>query len=170
MSDLTELAIDLGTLENKIVDDQFLQIVNQYIPIDKIELLMDKIFQKWNVEVKDVSHILNSIAVTVRLHYRNPVTEKMEYQDGVGASKIQVEKGQNASNLQAIKPDAITMALPSAKSEAIKDAADHIGTIFGRNVSRKDTIEFNPTYATTEAKEAMAKQREEIRSQLNANN
>lgn len=188
MTNLTKLAVNLNTLDERIVDDEFLEIVNQdppanivknhpmvagvkYIPIDKIELMMTKIFQKWNVEVLKTEQILNSVCVTVRLHYRNPVTEEMTFQDGVGAMKVQVEKGENASNLQKIKPDAIMLALPAAKSYAIKDAAEHIGKVFGRDLNRKDVIAFNPSYATDEAKTAMDSKKEEVRKRLlNENN
>jgi hypothetical protein len=37
---------------------------------------------------------------------------------------------------------AVTMALPIAKSVAIKDACDHFGDLFGANLNRKDTIQF----------------------------
>ncbi len=39
------------------------------------------------------------------------------------------------------------MALPSAKSYAIKDAADHLGSLFGRDLNRKDAPAFSPTYS-----------------------
>jgi ABC-type transporter lipoprotein component MlaA len=34
------------------------------------------------------------------------------------------------------------MALPIAKTFAIKDATGHLGKIFGRDLNRKDTIPF----------------------------
>ena len=181
------MALDSNILDERIVDDEFLEIVNQeppenivknhpmvsgvkYIPIDKVELMLTKVFQKWNIEVLKTEHILNSVCVTVRLHYRNPITKEDTFQDGVGAMKIQVEKGENASNLQKIIPDAIMLALPAAKSYAIKDAAEHIGKVFGRDLNRKDTMAFNPSYATEQAKEAMDAKKEAIRKQINENN
>lgn len=118
----------------------------KYIPIDKVELMLDKIFQLWRVEVLDAGQLLNSIYVTARLHYRHPITGEMEFQDGIGAVAIQVEKGKNASQLEWIKSDAIMKGLPAAKSFAIKDAAEHIGKLFGRDINRKDTMGFTASY------------------------
>lgn len=36
------------------------------------------------------------------------------------------------------------MAFPIAKTLAVKDAADHFGTLFGANLNRKDVIQFTP--------------------------
>ena len=41
-----------------------------------------------------------------------------------------------------INRGAITMALPIAKTVAVKDACDHFGNIFGANLNRKDYIEY----------------------------
>jgi len=178
---------DVNDLSSRIKEDKFLRVVNQnppsefvkdhplvkgvkYIPIDKIELMLTKIFQEWHIEILSVQQLLNSLAVTVRLHYTHPLTGEKLFQDGVGAVQIQVDKGENASNLSAIKPDAIMKGLPSAKSFAIKDAAEHIGVVFGRNMNRKDTIAFIPTYdnrTTLELLDANAKKKQAI---INAQN
>ena len=41
-----------------------------------------------------------------------------------------------------INRGAIAMALPIAKTLAVKDACDHFGNIFGANLNRKDYIEY----------------------------
>jgi hypothetical protein len=186
-NNLPMLIGDVNDLSSRIKEDKFLRVVNQnppsefvkdhplvkgvkYIPIDKIELMLTKIFQEWHIEILSVQQLLNSLAVTVRLHYTHPLTGEKLFQDGVGAVQIQVDKGENASNLSAIKPDAIMKGLPSAKSFAIKDAAEHIGVVFGRNMNRKDTIAFIPTYdnrTTLELLDANAKKKQAI---INAQN
>jgi hypothetical protein len=45
------------------------------------------------------------------------------------------------------------MALPSAKSYAIKDAAEHFGAIFGRDLNRKDIIQFSGAHTKEEVVE-----------------
>lgn len=119
-----------------------------YIPIDRVENLLTVIFQEWKAEVIEFKQLFNSVSVHVRLHYRHPVTREWSYHDGLGAVGVQTDKGEAASNLNAIKQDAVTKALPSAKSFAIKDAADHLGKLFGRDINRKDNIEFKPAYNT----------------------
>ena len=179
---LALLSEDVGTLEDNIVKDKFNAIVNtptpaalvkehplqkgvKYIPIDKVETLLTRIFQQWYVEVLREGQLLNSIYVTVRLHYLHPLTGEWLHQDGVGAVQIQVDKGETASNLAAIKPNAIMLGLPSAKSYAIKDAAEHIGKLFGRDLNRKDTMAFTPSYAPKSDEEKKA----EIRNRVKPN-
>lgn len=157
--------IDLTTSEAKLIKskrDQLNTILNiepkkewvlehpmtktKYIPIQIIENTLTTIFQEWSVEVKEVKQIFNSITVIVRVHYKDPITGDMRFQDGVGAAPLQVDKGSLASNMQAIKSNAVQLGLPAAKSYAIKDAVEHIGRLFGRDISRKDTPDFKPQY------------------------
>lgn len=114
----------------------------KYIPIDKVEFLLTAIFQQWYVEIIDVGSLFNSVYCTIRLHYRHRVTGEWLYQDGVGAQGMQTDKDARASDMSAIKQNAVTMGLPAAKSYAIKDAADHLGRMFGKDLNRKDTIPF----------------------------
>jgi len=161
MSELIKLIESEKLIEFK-KNDEFLAFINQsppdgwikphplasnvnYLPIDKVELLLKRIFQNYKVEILREGQLLNSIYVTVRLHYKHPI-EGWTYQDGTGAVPIQTDKGKNASELQWIKSDAIPKGLPAAVSFAIKDAADRIGDIFGGNINRKDTLEFSPMY------------------------
>lgn len=150
--------------------DEFLQIVNfappekfiknhplasgvKYLPIDKVELMLTKLFQQWRVEVLREGQLLNSVYVAVRLHYRDPISKEWTSQDGLGAVQIQVDKGENASNLAAIKSDAIMKGLPAAESFAVKDAAEKIGKLFGKDLNRRDALDFTPSYATEEKKQ-----------------
>ena len=132
----------LATTEN----NQGQKVPSEYLPIDKVEFMLDRIFQEWKIEVLSASVMFQSIAVTVRLHYKNPVTGEWAFHDGVGAKSVQTNKGASAADLSAIKDAAVQMALPSAKSYAIKDAAEHLGAIFGRDLNRRDTIMFAGAY------------------------
>lgn len=116
-----------------------------YLPIDKVEFLLDRIFQQWRVEVKEYKQLFNSVTCSIRLHYKDPITQEWSYHDGVGAVGIQTDKGKAASDLTAVKQDAVMKALPAAKSYAIKDAAEHFGALFGRDLNRKDTLAFSPS-------------------------
>jgi hypothetical protein len=112
----------------------------KYIPIDKVEYLLTKIFIDWYPEIKEIKLIGNSINCIVRLHYRNPITQEMQWVDGVGACPVQTDAGEKASDFDKIKSDAIMKASPAAKSYAIKDAAECLGRIFGKDLNRKDTV------------------------------
>lgn len=182
-SDLVLLAEATGNIKEMKLHDDFQVVVNsepprafvkdhpmatgvKYVPIDKIELMLDKIFQQWYVEVIDSGQLLNSIFVTVRLYFLHPVSQQWQHQDGVGAATIQVDKGENASNLSAVKSNAIMLALPAAKSYAIKDAAEHIGKLFGRDLNRKDTMAFTPSYGTPEVVSEMDAKKQQLKDRL----
>jgi hypothetical protein len=117
---------------------------HKYLPIDKVEYFLDKIFKRYRIEVIKTGMLMNTVECTVRLHYWNPVTNEWDFHDGVGAAEIQTEKGSGSLKLDMtnVNRGAITMALPIAKTFAIKDAADHIGRIFGRDLNRKDIVNF----------------------------
>ena len=117
---------------------------HKYLPIDKVEHLMRKIFKKYNIEITGQGTAFNGVWVTVRIHYFNPALNAMQYQDGIGASQLQTAKGTSPADLANINHGAISMAFPIAKTLAIKDAADLIGNIFGANLNRREAVEFKP--------------------------
>ena len=152
----------LKLAKEKADRDQFLKVLNQnppakwvkkhpiagieYIPIEIIENTLTMLFQDWHVEVKEAIALFNSVAVTVRVHYRDPLTGEMRFQDGVGASPMQIDKGQTFS-ASSMKTNAVQIGLPAAKSYAIKDAVEHIGKLFGRDIGRKNALDFTPRYS-----------------------
>lgn len=139
----------------------------RYIPIDKVEMMLTKIFQQWRVEILGSGQLLNAVYVNIRLHYKHPISGDWSFQDGTGAMAIQVDKGKNASDLGAIKSNAIMLGLPAAKSYAIKDAAENIGKVFGRDLNRKDTMAFSPSYSTQQGKVLATKQKNALKEKLN---
>lgn len=119
----------------------------EYIPIEKVEFMLTRIFQEWRVEVMGWQALFNSVAVHIRLHYRNPVSGEWSYHDGLGAVGVQTDAGASAAELDKIKSDAIMKALPAAESYAVKDAAEKLGKLFGKDLNRKDVIAFRGAYA-----------------------
>ena len=114
-----------------------------YLPIDKVEYLLKRLFRLYKIEVLETKTILNTVSVSVRIHYLHPVTNEWLFHDGVGAQEIQTNKdtGSLKLDMSNINRGAIMMALPIAKTIAVKDACDHFGKLFGSDLNRKDTIE-----------------------------
>lgn len=135
---------------------------HKYLPIDKVEYLLRRCFKQYRIEVIKTGMLMNAIEVTVRVHYYNPATGTMEFHDGVGACELQTTKGSGALKLDMsnVNKGAVTMALPIAKTIAIKDACDHFGDLFGANLNRKDVANFKgdaellTAEAVNDAKEA----------------
>lgn len=119
----------------------------KYIPIEKVEFLLTRIFQEWRVEVIDFKQMFNAVSCHVRLHYKNPISGEWSFHDGLGAVGIQTDAGKSASDLNAIKQNAIMLALPAAESYAVKDAAEKLGELFGKNLNRKETLAFSGAYS-----------------------
>lgn len=112
-----------------------------YIPIGIMEQLLTYIYGEWWVEVKEVSMMADAATVTVRLHYKDRfIDNQWKYVDGIGACGFQKDKSND--QFKDYKLVAAQMAVPSAKTFAIKDAAESLGNIFGANLNRKDVIDF----------------------------
>lgn len=155
---LSEL-YDVANIETLFKKDQFNLLMNQqpepkwiqvnkfagnskYIPIGILETLLQRVFKDFRIEVMREGTMFNSVYVTIRLHYLHPITNEWSYHDGVGSAQIQTSSGASPADLSSINNNAVMMALPMAKSYAIKDACDHFGKLFGRDLNRKDTMGF----------------------------
>lgn len=124
----------------KVKNDKNESVPSRYLTIEKIEFLLTRIFGRWSVEVVGYSQLFQSVAVHVKLKVENPVDGTYIIMDGLGAAPIQTDSGASAADLSKIKSAAVTMALPSAESYAIKDAAEKLGKIFGKDLNRRDVL------------------------------
>ncbi len=124
----------------------------KYLPIDKVEFMLTKIFGEWRVEILSEGQMFNSVYVKVRLHYKRPTDGEWSFHDGLGAVGVQTDKGASASDLSAIKQDAIMKALPAAESYAVKDAAEKLGVLFGKDLNRKETMAYEASFAEVNEK------------------
>ena len=115
----------------------------KYIPIERVEYLLTRLFLKWRVEVKQIQVVANSCVVTVRLHYQNIEDNQWSWQDGIGAAPIHTNKDAGAMEWDKVKTDSVMKAAPAAESYAVKDAAEKIGKIFGKDLNRKDEVMYN---------------------------
>lgn len=113
---------------------------HKYIPIDKVEYLMRKIFKKYRIEILREGTSFNGVYVCVRVHYLNPVSNDWDYHDGIGAIHLQVKSGKSPADLSNINNGALSMAYPLAKTLAIKDACDMFGKLFGSDLNRRETL------------------------------
>ena len=101
-NDQLNLLLNQPTPEKWIKDHPFAKNV-KYIPIDKVEFLLTRIFQEWKVEIIKYSALFNSVSCHIRLHYKNPISGEWSFHDGVGAVGVQTDAGKSAADLGAIK-------------------------------------------------------------------
>lgn len=116
----------------------------KYLPIDKVEHLLRKIFKAYKIEITGNGTAFNAVWVSVRVHYKDIITGEWLYHDGIGAAQLQTAKGTSAADLANINNGAVMMALPIAKTLSIKDACDMFGSLFGANLNRRDVVNYEP--------------------------
>jgi hypothetical protein len=102
-----------------------------YLPIERCEWLMQKLFEDVEYEIQREGLLANSVYVAVRVWYTNPVTGKRLHQDGVGAIDVQTKAGASPTDFTQIVSGALNRNLPTAESYARKNAMQKIGKIFG---------------------------------------
>ncbi len=149
--DISELLRHLNTEPPKSWIKKHPQVAKvRYMPIERIEMILDQIFQEWKVEVVTFQQIVTSLAVHVRLHYKHPVTAQWTYHDGLGAVPIEMKSGsKDRTDLNSVNIMAVQKNLPAAKSYAIRNAATHIGKFLGRDLNR-DEVAYSTPYANEE--------------------
>ena len=142
------------------VNDTFVTLLNQppkpewvkthpfikgykYLPIERVEYLLKKILKRYRIEITGQGQSFNGVWVTVRLHYLNPISNEWDFHDGIGAVELQTAKGTSPADLANINNGALGMAMPVAKTRAVKDATDHLGKLFGSDLNRKDDIAYS---------------------------
>lgn len=96
----------------------------RYLPIDKVEWLLFRLFENWNL---DITHIISSDKKCI-------VGVSISYKVGRSAYK---KAGVGSCDIGSQFTSAST-AFPAAKSIAIRDAAEMIGNVFGANLNRKN--------------------------------
>lgn len=128
------------TAKKKVINEkgQEVNVPIDYIPIEIIEYLTTSIFVKTRTEVKHVQMIANSVQVTVRVHFLDPITGEWDWEDGVGAAPLRTKHGATASDFSALQDSAVQTGVPAAKTYAEKDAWGKKGKLFGRDLNRSD--------------------------------
>jgi hypothetical protein len=122
-----------------VVNGAKVKVPIKFMPIERTEWLLTNVFVRWRVKVKKVQLIANSVTVTVRLYYYDHVLGKWNWQDGVGAQPLQTDQGAGATDFNKIKSNAVQIAAPAAESYAVKDAAEKIGKLFGKDMNRAES-------------------------------
>lgn len=139
-----------------IKDDKIIK-GNRYLPIERVEYLLTMIFGKWEVIVKDVKIIANSVVVTITLRVKDPLNQnEWMSQDGIGATPLSTRQGAGATDFNQMLTAAVRTGAPSAESFAIKDAAEKFGKIFGKDLNRRDEIGYkDPLHSSIDAVEKL---------------
>lgn len=134
-----------------------------FLPIDKIEYLFARIYGGYSCRINDVKVIANSVCVTVTILVTNPITGLTESHDGIGAAPIQTDQGKGAMDWNYAKSSGVQIAAPAAETYAIKDAAEKFGKLFGKDLSRKDTLSYDSILKEASKNDQIS---DEVKSQI----
>jgi len=144
---------------------------SQYIPIAIIEKRLDEMYAGlWSVDDCVIQVVANSVLCTLNLKVVHPIAKMIIGRAGVGAIPIQLNKGEKEMSFSTIKSDAIRKNAPAAKSQALRNAAQSLGMIFGRSLNREDVADYEPISEQVEAFEPLFHEARELlrSSSLNA--
>lgn len=109
-----------------------------YLPITAIERLLDGLFEWWEVDIKREGQLANGFYVIVTVSAKIPQSDIVLSSDGIGFAELQTKKGASPTDFTQLMQGAGVLAVPRAKTEAIKNAVKSFGNLFGRNILRKD--------------------------------
>lgn len=118
------------------------------INISFVETNLDNVFHGcWGTRNFNTKVITNEVVGELELYYWHPVLEREFTRVGAAAIQIMVdrapenvtgqEKNAWANNPLNKKPNALDMAYPKLKVECLKNAAQGLGKLFGRDINRK---------------------------------
>jgi hypothetical protein len=153
------MSTEIVKLENNLVIEKMTKFLNadipegktkkhngvNYLPIGYIEMELDSIFSGlWSIENIRTTVMLNSIVCELDLKIYRPEIGIWITRSGVGAVPIQLQKDQKIITGESIQTFAFQKGAPAAKAFALKNAAQSLGAVFGRNINRDYELEYRP--------------------------
>ena len=127
------------------------------VVISHIEMTLDEMFfGQWKTEGFRWQTIANEVQGTLELVVVHPVTGYEIRRTGAASVVITVDRvpdqikddpqlrNQWALSPSNKKPNALDMAFPKLKAECLKNAAQSLGKVFGRDLNRKNKDTYKP--------------------------
>lgn len=132
------------------------------IPISHIEMLLDTyFFGLWKTQNFTSKQILNELVGEVELHFFHPVAKEWLVRIGAGSIVITQKKETDVKDFLVYKQkNALDLAYPKLKAECIKNAAQSIGKLFGRDINRNadKVANYSPFDITTNYEDSIKNQ------------
>jgi hypothetical protein len=127
------------------------------LPISFVEMTLDELYLGiWGTNNFTTKFISNEVVGELELWVKHPITGDIITRSGAAGIIIQMDKapdnltGQEknnwALNPSNKKPNALDLGYPKLKAECVKNAAQSLGKIFGRDLNRKKNDKFNAAY------------------------
>ena len=126
------------------------------LAISFVEMTLDELFfGQWDTQNFKWQAIANEVQGSLELVVVHPVTGKFITRVGAASVIITVDKvpdsikdNQQERNRWALdpsnkKPNALDLSFPKLKSECLKNAAQSLGKVFGRDLNRRESDQYN---------------------------
>lgn len=108
------------------------------IPISYIETTLDEFFLGlWETEKFQWNVIANEVVGSIELVVTHPISGEKLRRTGAASIQIMVDKGADAMDITRKKANALDMGFPKLKAECLKNAAQSLGKLFGRDLNRQ---------------------------------
>lgn len=116
------------------------------LPISFVEMTLDELYLGlWETTNPNYQQVFNEVIGSLVLVVTNPVTGKKQRRAGYGSVVITQDKDAQIADFNMTKKkNALDLAFPKLKAECVKNAAQSLGKIFGRDINRKKTDTFKP--------------------------
>jgi hypothetical protein len=133
------------------------------LPISFVEMTLDELYLgQWSTQNFVWSAIGNEVQGSLELIVVHPITGQEIRRVGAASIVITVdslsdeekermtkqERNLHALNPENKKPNALDLGFPKLKAECLKNAAQSLGKVLGRDLNRKKADQFRPAYRT----------------------
>jgi len=123
--------------------------------VSHVETTLDEMFfGHWRTEAFKWQTISNEVTGSIELVVTHPITGVEIRRTGAASVIITMDKAPEglmgaernrwALNPDNKKPNALDMAFPKLKTECIKNAAQSLGKLFGRDLNRRNADQYRP--------------------------
>ena len=109
------------------------------LPISFVEMTLDELFLgQWELSDVHTQQVFNEVTGTGILTVWHPITGRPLKRAGFAAVVITQDSGAQLADFQTTKKkNALDLTYPKLKAEILKNAAQSLGKVFGRDVNRK---------------------------------
>lgn len=116
------------------------------LPISFIEMTLDELYLgQWETSEPVYSQIFNEIVGALVLTVWHPVTNRPIKRAGFASVVITQDAGARLADFNMTKKkNALDLTFPKLKAECVKNAAQSLGKVFGRDINRKEKDVFKP--------------------------
>lgn len=116
------------------------------LPISFVQMTLDEIFLgQWEMSDPTFQQIFNEVVGCAVLTVIHPITDKPIRRTGWASVVITQDKDAAMAEFNTTKKkNALDLAFPKLGAEILKNAAQSLGKIFGRDINRKHKDVFKP--------------------------